>query len=101
MIAALVIGAIIHETKKDKPKAKPKKKKPVQVREPRVPSVCAIEIEGERRNVTVYPESCLREEGFDYRLPRGCATDARIFGRPDRIYGVQCLRDAGFIVSGY
>jgi hypothetical protein len=96
LFAAIVIGALIHENKKDQKKDKPKKPKPVKL--PRVPAVCAIEIEGNTRSVTVYPESCLRDEGFDYRLPRGCASEARIFGRPDRIYGVQCLRDAGFSV---
>jgi hypothetical protein len=97
LIAALVIGAIIHETKRDDPRPAPT---PAPVRQPRVPSVCAIQIDGAQRSVTVYPESCLREEGFTYRLPRNCANEARIYGKKDRIYSVQCLRDAGFRVSG-
>jgi hypothetical protein len=96
LIAAIVIGAIAHELKdKDKPAPVPE-----PVRQPRVPSVCAISIDGAERSVTLYPESCLRQEGFDYRLPRGCANGATIFGERDRVYSAQCLRDAGFRVSG-
>jgi hypothetical protein len=92
LIAALVIGAIVHETKRDDPKPEP-------VRQPRVPAVCAISISGAQRDVTLFPESCLRREGFDYRLPLGCANQARIFGKRDRVYSAQCLRDAGFRLS--
>lgn len=67
---------------------------------PRVPSVCAIEISGNSGTATVYGESCLRDEGFSYRLPQYCARSARIYGRNDRIYSDQCLRDAGFRVGG-
>lgn len=94
LIAALVIGAIVNETKKDDPKPKPE---PVKQR--RIPASCAITIEGVQRDVTLYPESCLRREGFEYRLPRDCATNASIFGRADRVYTTQCLRDAGFRIS--
>ncbi|KAF0115134.1 MAG: Uncharacterized protein FD150_1195 [Rhodobacteraceae bacterium] len=102
LIAALVVGVIAHELKdKDKPAPVPV---PVPAPEPvkskRVPSVCAISIDGAERSVTLYPESCLRAEGFDYRLPRGCANSATIYGERDRVYSAQCLRDAGFRVSG-
>ena len=97
LIAALVIGAIIHETKRPAPAPAPV---PEPVRQPRVPEVCAIQIDGAQQSVTLYAESCLRGEGFNYQLPRGCASTARIYGRDDRVYGVQCLRDAGFRVSG-
>lgn len=102
LIAALVVGVIANELKdKDKPAPVPV---PVPVPEPvtskRVPSVCAISIDGADRSVTLYPESCLRAEGFEYRLPRGCANSATIFGERDRVYSAQCLRDAGFRVSG-
>jgi hypothetical protein len=97
LIAALVIGALVHEANKDDPKPVPA---PQPVRQPRVPQVCAIQIDGAETSVTVYPESCLKEKGFDHRLPRGCSHEARIFGQKDHIYGVQCLRDAGFQVSG-
>ena len=97
LIAALVIGAIIQNTKRPDPAPQPL---PEPVKQPRVPAVCAIDIDGAQRSVTLYVESCLRREGFDHRLPRGCASTARIFGRDDRVYGVQCLRDAGFRVSG-
>jgi hypothetical protein len=98
LIAALVVGVIANELNdKDKPKPVPL---PEPVKHPRVPSVCAISIDGAERSVTLYPESCLRQEGFDYRLPRGCANGATIFGERDRVYSSQCLRDAGFRVSG-
>jgi len=69
-------------------------------RAPRVPAVCAIEITGQSGTATVYGESCLRDEGFGYRLPQYCARQARIYGQNDRIYSDQCLRDAGFRVGG-
>lgn len=72
---------------------------PVEVRSPRVPAVCAVEVSGARRNLTVYPERCLRREGFEFRLPRYCAYEARVFGRMDRVYTESCLRDAGFRVD--
>jgi hypothetical protein len=96
LIGALIVGAIVNELN-DKPKPVPA---PEPVKSPRVPSVCAISIDGAERSVTLFSESCLRREGFDYRLPRGCANSARIFGRDDRVYSAQCLRDAGFRVSG-
>ncbi len=97
LIAALVVGAIAHELNdKDKPAPLPE---PVKTR--RVPAVCAISIDGAERSVTLFPESCLRREGFDYRLPRHCANGATIFGKRDRVYSAQCLRDAGFRVSAH
>ena len=96
LIAALVVGVIAHELKdKDKPAPVPE-----PVKQQRVPSVCAISIDGAERSVTLFAESCLRQEGFDDRLPRGCANGATIFGERDRVYSAQCLRDAGFKVSG-
>jgi hypothetical protein len=100
LAAAIVLGLIVNHANKKK-RHDPPAPAPEPVRAPRVPAVCAIEIDGNHRSVTVYPESCLRDEGFDYRLPRNCAKTARVYGRPDRIYGVQCLRSAGFRVSGY
>ncbi|WP_333815502.1 hypothetical protein [Tabrizicola sp.] len=102
LIAALVVGAIAHELKdKDKPAPVPLPlPEPEPVTSKRVPAVCAISIDGAERSVTLYPESCLREEGFNYRLPRNCANSATIFGERDRVYSSQCLRDAGFRVTG-
>lgn len=99
VVAAIAVGAIVHSIDKGRAKPAPVPQPPVQVRNPRVPSVCAIEISGARRNVTVYPERCLRREGFAYRLPRQCAHEARIFGRTDRVYAEDCLRNAGFRVD--
>jgi hypothetical protein len=104
--AAIVLGLIVNQIDKNKRHDRPQPAPvpvplPELVRAPRVPEVCAIEVDGNRRSVTVYPESCLRDEGFDYRLPRDCAKTARIYGRADRIYGVQCLRSAGFRVAGH
>jgi hypothetical protein len=100
LVGALVIGAIVNSANRGHAQPAPPVEAPVQVRHPRVPSACAIEISGKRRDVTVYPERCLRREGFDARLPRACAFEARIFGRPDRVYGEDCLRDAGYRVGG-
>ncbi len=100
LAAAIVLGLIVNQIDKNKRHDRPAPQ-PVPIRSPRVPAVCAIEVDGRDRTVTVYPESCLRAEGFDYRLPRDCAKTARIYGRADRIYGVQCLRSAGFRVAGH
>ncbi|WP_128516056.1 hypothetical protein [Tabrizicola thermarum] len=102
LIAALVVGAIAHElndNRKPAPAPVPEPE-PEPVRSKRVPSVCAISIDGADRSVTLYSESCLRGEGFGHRLPRGCANSATIFGERDRVYSAQCLRDAGFRVTG-
>lgn len=104
LIAALVIGAIIHETRKDDvapalpaPEPARKKKRPHDHDADIIPTACALEFEGNRRNVTVYPERCLLRQGLSRReLPRDCATRARIYGEWDRVYSVQCLRSAGF-----
>ncbi len=98
LLGALVVGVIVNELT-DKPKPAPVVT-PQPVKSLRVPAVCAISIDGADRSVTLYPESCLRREGFDHRLPRGCANTARVFGRDDKVYSAQCLRDAGFRVSG-
>lgn len=100
VVAAIAIGAIAHSIDQSRAKPAPLPQQPVQVRSPRVPAVCAIEISGARRDVTVYPERCLRRQGFDYRLPRQCAHEARVFGRSDRVYSEDCLRNAGFRVDG-
>ena len=96
LIAALVVGSIA-KVLNDTPKARPV---PEPARSRRVPAVCAITIDGAKKSVTLFAESCLRGEGFDAQLPNGCANTARIFGRQDRVYSEQCLRDAGFRVNG-
>lgn len=98
LITALVVGAIAHELK-DEDKVNPRPT-PEPVKGKRVPSICAISIDGAGRSVTLYPESCLRSEGFKYRLPRHCANNATIYGERDRVYSAQCLREAGFRLSG-
>ena len=104
LIAALVVGAIIHETRKDDHATPPapvpepvrKKKNKWHRDQPRIPAVCALQFDGARRSVIVYPERCLMREGVGRRLPEHCATEARIYGRWDRVYSERCLRDAGF-----
>lgn len=100
LIAALVVGVIANELEADDKKKAPRSPLVEPVSTKRVPSVCAISIDGTQRSVSLYSENCLRREGVSGRLPRGCANDARIFGRDDRVYSTQCLRDAGFRVSG-
>ncbi len=96
LIAAIVIGALLHSSNKGHA-APPPAPPPQPVQRPRLPGVCAIDINSQRR---VFSENCLRREGFAHRLPERCASEARIYGRWDRIYGSECLRAAGFNVSG-
>ncbi|TGD44527.1 hypothetical protein EEB11_02745 [Pseudotabrizicola sediminis] len=98
LVPTLAVGTVGHPGNKDRTNLAPVSP-PVQVRSPRVPEVCAVEISGARRDFTVYPERCLRRQGFDYRLPRQCAFQARVFGRADRVYAKDCLRNAGFRVD--
>ena len=106
LAAAIVLGLIVNNAKKGNGHPAPVPApiplpQPLPVNKPRVPAVCAIEIDSDRGNaVTVYSESCMRDEGFDYRLP-DCARSVRIYGERDRIYSAKCLRDAGFRVGGY
>ena len=94
-IAAIAAIALIAKAVKDNKRGNDHSNpRPGQVR--RVPAVCAIEIGSGRGSVVGYAERCLREEGFNYRLPTGCATNIRIYGRTDKFYPEQCLRNAGF-----
>lgn len=97
-LAAIAAIALIAKAVKDN---KRHHEAPTPVQSPRVPGVCAIEIGSGRGAVTGFAERCLREEGFNYRLPIGCSTDIRIYGRSDKFYPEQCLRDAGFITRDY
>lgn len=102
LAALAIVGIIAHQANKNRPRVQPQQPHyaPQPARAPRVPSVCAIEITGNTGTATVYGERCLRDEGFDWRLPQHCARTARIYGQNDRIYSDQCLRDAGFRVGG-
>ena len=103
-IAAIAAIALIAKAVKDNKRRHanpPPAPAPVPVRSPRVPGVCAIEIGSGQGSVTGFAERCLREEGFNYRLPTGCATNIRIYGRLDKFYPEQCLRDAGFNTRTY
>jgi hypothetical protein len=62
---------------------------------PRIPAVCAVEIDG-RQPATIYADSCLMREGFTYALPQHCAQTIRSNDWSGRIYDGACLRDAGF-----
>lgn len=62
---------------------------------PRIPAVCAVEIGGQMPS-TVYADSCLAREGFDYALPGSCAQTIRSRDWSGRVYDGACLRDAGF-----
>lgn len=65
----------------------------------RVPRECAVRIESRGGRSTVYTESCLRRQGFNYRLPN-CARSVRIYGKRDRVYTEQCLASSGFRFNG-
>jgi hypothetical protein len=109
LAALAIVGIIANESKKSRERERaraqqhynpPPQYHPQPTRQPRVPSVCAIEISGNSGTAIVYGERCLRDEGFNFRLPQYCARTARIYGQNDRIYSDQCLRDAGFRVAG-
>ena len=104
LAAAIVLGLIVNNANKGNAHPAPApipKPLPVPVKKPRVPNICAIEIDSDQGYpVTVYSENCLQDEGFDYRLPN-CGRSVRIYGERDRIYSAQCLRDAGFRVNAY
>lgn len=95
LIAALIIGALAQELT-DQPGSVYK-----PARKPRLPSVCAISIDGEGQALVLYSGNCLRDEGYSYSLPRECSSRATIFGDRDRVYSAKCLRKAGFKVTGY
>lgn len=98
LAGALVIGLIANSIDNNKHHAAPTPK-PQPIGLPRVPSVCAISIDSNSGDaVTMFPEKCLRREGFNYRLP-DCARSVRIYGESDRIYSAKCLREAGFKVG--
>jgi hypothetical protein len=65
----------------------------------RIPSSCAIQINGKKRDAVVYSENCLRKSGVTKRLPYHCGTEAKIYGRWDTLFSAKCLRDAGFRVG--
>jgi hypothetical protein len=94
-LAAIAAIAIISKAVKDN---KRKHHVPAPIRMPVVPSICAIEIGSGRGMVTGFTERCLRREGFNYRLPSGCATRISVYGRSDNFYPKQCLRNAGFTI---
>jgi hypothetical protein len=102
-LSATIVGIIANQASKNRHRAQPVDPyppyQPQPTHQPRVPSVCAIEIAGNSGTATVYGERCLRDEGFSYRLPQYCARTARIYGQSDRIYSDQCLREAGFRVG--
>jgi hypothetical protein len=105
LIAALVVGAIVHELndKDDRPRVEPtpqpqpvwqKKKRRDHV--PVIPAACAERIRGEWRSGTVYSERCLRDHGVTAKLPRHCAKKVHSWEGRDRFYSERCLREAGF-----
>lgn len=93
-LAAIAAIAIIAQQIGDQRKPRPV---PVPVR-PKVPAVCAIEIDAEVP-VRVFSGRCLRQSGFAYPLPKACAREVRIFGRADLVYGAKCLHGAGYNVG--
>lgn len=105
LAAALAIGLVAsainknnkkHTTPAPAPQPRPY---PQPVYQPRVPANCAIEMDSSNYGtVRMYPERCLRSEGFNYQMP-DCGRSVRIYGQPDWVYSEQCLRDAGFRID--
>ncbi|WP_112310252.1 hypothetical protein [Pseudogemmobacter bohemicus] len=89
------LGTILIESKRREPAGWDKShRKPL-------PSACSMQIDGRRGGFSGYSENCLRNQGVRGKLPRDCATNARIFGQRDRVFSSQCLRDAGFVLRDY
>lgn len=115
LAALAVIGVIINEAEKDRHDAPVTHPAPVHpapsyhpprppvlplpprpVHSPRIPAICAIEVERrDHRDVVVYSENCLDRYGID-RLPDRCAREIKAYGRRDWVYGEACLREAGY-----
>lgn len=102
VVAAIAIGAIVNSIDKGRAQPAPVQPAPDPVRSRRavVPSVCAIEVQGARRNFIAYPERCLRREGFRAHLPQHCAISLRDHRRTFVAYGERCLKEAGFRIGG-
>jgi hypothetical protein len=99
LAAALAIGLVINAIDHNKHRTPQPQPIPEPVRQPRVPATCAIEMDSSQYGtISMYPERCLRSEGFNYRLP-DCGRSVRIYGQPDWVYSGQCLREAGFRVD--
>ena len=116
LAAALAIGLVVSAIDKNKnkhtapapapqpypyPQPKPHHPRPAPqpVYQPRVPAACAIEMDSSNYGtVRMYPERCLRSEGFNYRMP-DCGRSVRIYGQPDWVYSEQCLRESGFRIE--
>ena len=112
LAAALAIGLVInaidknnkkHTTPAPAPQPYPyphhPRPTPQPIHQPRVPAACAIEMDSSNYGtVRMYPERCLRSEGFNYRMP-DCGRSVRIYGQPDWVYSEQCLRESGFRIE--
>lgn len=112
LAAALAIGLVVnaidknnkkHTTPAPAPQPYPyphhPRPTPQPVHQPRVPAACAIEMDSSNYGtVRMYPERCLRSEGFNYRMP-DCGRSVRIYGQPDWVYSEQCLRESGFRIE--
>lgn len=112
LAAALAIGLVVNAINNNKkhaaatPAPQPRtgyyknpRPAPQPVYQPRVPAACAIEMDSSNYGtVRMFPERCLRSEGFNYRMP-DCGRSVRIYGQPDWVYSDQCLREAGFRVD--
>ncbi len=112
LAAALAIGLVVnaidknnkkHTTPAPAPQPYPyphhPRPTPQPIHQPRVPAACAIEMDSSNYGtVRMYPERCLRSEGFNYRMP-DCGRSVRIYGQPDWVYSEQCLRESGFRIE--
>ncbi|NPD14348.1 hypothetical protein HOY34_03925 [Xinfangfangia sp. D13-10-4-6] len=67
----------------------------------RVPSVCAVQIEGRDGGFRWYSASCMRNYGIRGNLPHNCALQASIFGQRDQLFPADCLRRAGYDLRNY
>jgi len=96
-IAAVAVIASALGNNKPKPAALPAQ--PTPTHGVALPNSCALWVEGQDRNGTIFSERCLHNRGYIDNLPTGCARNASVFGRNDRIYPARCLAQAGFTIG--
>lgn len=117
LLGIAIVGAVIHEKKKDKKKAarahqqprhkvhKPIQKKrhvkprplPRRVSEHLLPGRCLRSFETRRGTVRIFGERCLeRHYGFTHRLPQHCERRVRTDRGPRFGFGARCLRKQGY-----
>ena len=118
LLGVAIVGAVIHENKKDKKRKaqvyqqsrqkvhKPVHKKkrhvtprplPRRVSEHLLPGRCLRSFETRRGNARIFGQRCLeRHYSFTHRLPQHCERRVRTDRGPRFGFGARCLRKQGY-----